>query len=274
MVGVNGVQPGGGMPVYQRNRATVATVLSGSRVVVVMNTKHVKTAEHMVNTMWEVYQAGLVAETTFRIDEGIIREAMPELSRLRQAEFDEGRSFVLGVGSIICDEELALAQELAFDMLVGPTNMQSGGKTPREILETLKAAQDRGYFLAPAVNSPQGFGDYLNNVIGFLPDMIKIFPAGINTPERLKGWLPPFVRPRFKNIKLMPTEGVDYVTGPKFIEVIQSFGFQAVMGMSAPLKLVEERKAPGDISVIRESLDEFKRQFREKMDGQPFGAIK
>ena len=36
-----------------------------------------------------------------------------------------------------------------------------------------------------------------------------------------------------------------------------------MLGMSAPLQLVDERNAPGDVDVIRESLEIFKTKFEE-----------
>ena len=45
---------------YRKDRAGVDRALRSSGVVVVMTRKHVKTPEHMVTTMWEVYQAGLI----------------------------------------------------------------------------------------------------------------------------------------------------------------------------------------------------------------------
>ena len=55
---------------YEKDRARVDKVVCKSGVVVVMNKKHVKKPEDMITTMWEVYNAGYVAETTFRIDQG------------------------------------------------------------------------------------------------------------------------------------------------------------------------------------------------------------
>ena len=63
---------------YEKDRARVDEVLRKSGIVVVMNKKHVQSPEHLVTTMWEVYKAGFVAETTFRIDKEIIR-TMPRI---------------------------------------------------------------------------------------------------------------------------------------------------------------------------------------------------
>ena len=64
---------------YKKDRSRVDAAMRKSGVVVVMNKNHVKNPEHMVTTMWEVYQAGYVAECTFRIDKGILAEAMQEI---------------------------------------------------------------------------------------------------------------------------------------------------------------------------------------------------
>ncbi len=58
-----------------------------------MNRDHVKKAEDLVTTMWEVYQVGYVAECTFRIDAALIEEAMQELVKRRaQAPADQAPS--------------------------------------------------------------------------------------------------------------------------------------------------------------------------------------
>ena len=64
---------------YKKNRKQVDAALRKSGIVVVMNRDHVKTPEHMVVTMQEVWKAGFVAECTMRIDAGILREGMKEL---------------------------------------------------------------------------------------------------------------------------------------------------------------------------------------------------
>ena len=60
----------------------------------------------------------------------------------------------------------------------------------------------------------------------------------------------------------MPTGGVNYETGPKYQEAILASGFTPVLGMSAPLKLVETEKKPGDARIIRESLSKFRQRFQ------------
>ena len=70
------------MPEYKRDRVRVDKLIRKVGVVIVLNKNHVKTPEHMVTTMWEIYQAGYLAECTFRIDTGIITEAMAELTAI------------------------------------------------------------------------------------------------------------------------------------------------------------------------------------------------
>ena len=69
---------------YQKNRNRVREVLLKSGVIVVLNKKHVQKPEDLITTMWEVYSAGYVAETTFRIDVGILREGMKELRKIQK----------------------------------------------------------------------------------------------------------------------------------------------------------------------------------------------
>lgn len=85
---------------YQRNRKRIDAAIRNSGIVVVMNASHIKTAEHAVTTMQAVYEAGYVAEITFRIDGVLLREAMKELVKLR-SQAPEDKPFVLGVGVLV-----------------------------------------------------------------------------------------------------------------------------------------------------------------------------
>ena len=60
----------------------------------------------------------------------------------------------------------------------------------------------------------------------------------------------------------MPTGGVNYETGPFYQQAIAANGYAPVLGMSAPLKLVEKEKSPGHVEVIRQSLEDFKDKFK------------
>ncbi len=70
---------------HEKERAKVDAALRSSGVVVVMDQGHIRNPQHMVTTMKAVYDAGFVAEVTFRIEEGILREAMQELVVMRDA---------------------------------------------------------------------------------------------------------------------------------------------------------------------------------------------
>ena len=74
--------------------------------------------------------------------------------------------------------------------------------------------------------------------------------------------LAPFARTRHKGKLIMPTGAVDCETGPSYIEAISKNGFFPVLGMSAPLQLVVDRKAPGNLDIIKAALAEYKSKFQ------------
>jgi 2-keto-3-deoxy-6-phosphogluconate aldolase len=244
---------------YRRDRKRVDAALRRSGVVVVMNKSHVETPEHMVTTMRAVYDAGLVAEITFRIDEGILREGIQELVKQR-AESPPDNPFLLGVGSVINPHELEAAIEMGFDMIVAPANVMGGYGEGKEFV---RIARKANCFASPAVFTPTELDYFLERDDGLEPDAIKIFPARALGPEGLSDLLAPFARARHKGKIIMPTGAVDYETGPQYIEVITKRGFTPVLGMSAPLKLVADRKRPGDLDTIVESLETFKTKFQK-----------
>jgi len=243
---------------YRRDRARVDAALRKSGVVVVMNRDHVKTPEDLVTTMWEVYQAGLVAECTFRIDEAIIREAMKELVK-RRAEAPADKPFVLGVGSVINPRELEAAIDMGFDMVVAPANVMGGYG---EGIEAVRMARNANVAIAPAVLSPSELQYFIERSDGLEPDCVKIFPAGVYGPSGVADLLAPYVRDRHKGRIIMPTGGVNNETGPQFQESISKRGYFPVLGMSAPLSLVAKEKKPGDVDTIRKSLAEFRAKFK------------
>lgn len=245
------------MAEYRRDRTRVDAALRKSGVCVVMNKSHVETPEHMVTTMMAVHEAGYVAEVTFRIEEGILREAMQELVKVR-ANASAGRPFVLGVGSVINPAELCAAIEMGFDMVVAPANVMGGCG---EGCEFVRIAHDADVFAAPAVFTPTELGYFIERDDGLEPDAVKIFPARSHGPKGLSDLLAPYVRDRHKGRIVMPTGAVDYETGPQYVEVISKRGFFPVLGMSAPLKLVADEKRPGDAETVGRSLDEFKARF-------------
>jgi 2-keto-3-deoxy-6-phosphogluconate aldolase len=227
-----------------------------SGVVVVMNKKHVKNPQHMVTTMVEVAQAGYVAECTFRIDTGIIREGMKELVKLRKAA-PADKPFVLGVGSVINPAELEDAICMGFDMIVAPGNVMGGYGEGKEFIRVCRSAD---VFAAPAVFTPTELQYFIERPDGLEPDGIKVFPADSHGPSGVKGLLAPFVRERHNGRIIMPTGGVNFETGPKYREAISANGFTPILGMSAPLELVEKENKPGDVETIRRSLAEFARK--------------
>jgi len=243
---------------YKRDRSRVDKVLRAAGVVVVMNRDHIKKPEDMVVTVQEVYSVGLVAEVTFRIDEAILREGMRELTRLRASAPPE-RPLVLGVGSVINPAELQSAIEMGFDMVVAPANVMGGYG---EGSEFIKICHKYDVFAAPAAFTPTELQYFIERDDGLEPDAVKIFPARSHGPKGMSDLLAPFVRDRHRGRIIMPTGAVDYETGPQYREAISKRGFFPVLGMSAPLSLVDKEKKPGDVDSIRRSLTEFFEKFQ------------
>lgn len=246
---------------YKRNRSRVDKVLRAAGVVVVMNRDHIKKPEDMVVTVREIYGAGLVAEVTFRIDEAILREGMKELTQLR-ASAPSDRPLVLGVGSVINPAELQSAIEMGFDMVVAPADVMGGYG---EGSEFVRLCHQQDVFAAPAAFTPTELQYFIERNDGLEPDAIKIFPARSHGPKGMSDLLAPFVRDRHKGRIIMPTGAVDYETGPQYREAISKRGFFPVLGMSAPLSLVDKEKKPGDADCIRRSLAEFFEKFKTSL---------
>lgn len=226
-------------------------------VVVVINKKHVKKPEDLVSTMLEVYKAGYVAETTFRIDPSILKEGMAELVKLRE-ESPADNPFVLGCGSIINPSELEQAIDMGFEMIVAPGNVMGGHAEGKEFL---RITREREIFSAPAIMTPTEFNYFMERPDGLEPDAIKIFPAGVLGSSGIGGVLAPFVRDRHNGKIIMPTGGVNFETAPGYRKAISSAGYTPVMGMSSPLSLVEKEEKPGDVDVIRKSLKLFAEKY-------------
>ncbi len=246
------------MSEYVRDRKKMDAALRQCGVVVVMNKKHIQKPEDMVVTMKAVHDAGLIAEVTFRIDESILREAMTELVKIR-AEQPADKPFLLGVGSVINPAELDAAIDMGFDMIVAPANVMGGHGEGAEFIRRCRAVN---VFAAPAVFTPTEFNYFLERNDGLEPDAFKIFPARSHGPKGVADLLAPFARERHKGKLVMPTGAVDYETGPQYHNVISGAGFSPVLGMSAPLQLVADRKKPGDLDTIVEALNDFKGKFR------------
>lgn len=244
---------------YQYDIKRVDAALRKSGVVVVMNKSHIQTPQHFVDTMVAVSEAGFVSECTFRIDPSLLKEGMQELVNIRD-NAPADKPFILGVGSIINPKELEMAIEMGFDMIVAPANVMGGYGEGAEFVKISHAANR---FCAPAVFSPTELNYFIERDDGLIPDAIKVFPARTHGPKGISDLLAPYVRDRHKNRIVMPTGAVDYVTGPEHIKAISSRGYTPVLGMSAPLKIVVDKKAPGDKAVIKEALDTFRVKFDE-----------
>ncbi len=251
------------MPAYKRDRKRVDAAMRRSGVVVVMNKDHIKKPGDMVVTMQEVYKAGLVAECTFRIEEGILREGMQELVKLR-TESPADDPFVLGVGSVINPKELEAAIGMGFDMVVAPANVMGGYGEGKDFI---RICHDADIFASPAVFTPTEFQYFIERDDGLEPDAVKIFPARVIGPKGLSDLLAPYVRDRHAGRIIMPTGAVDFESGPQYQEAITKRGYFPVLGMSAPLALVRDRKKPGDVDTIRESLADFKSKFKPYQTG-------
>jgi 2-keto-3-deoxy-6-phosphogluconate aldolase len=243
---------------YQRDRARVREAALKSGVVVVMNRDHVKRPADLAVTMWEVYQAGYIAECTFRIDEAIVREAMQDLTRQR-AEAPADKPFVLGVGSVINPKELEAAIVMGFDMVVAPANVMGGYGEGADFVRTAHEAE---VFAAPAILTPNELQYFIERDDDLEPDCIKVFPAGVHGPSGISALLAPYVRDRHRGRIMMPTGGVNQETGPQYQEHISKRGYTPLLGMSSPLALVGKRKKPGDVDTIRESLADFRASFK------------
>ncbi|MCK4298696.1 MAG: bifunctional 4-hydroxy-2-oxoglutarate aldolase/2-dehydro-3-deoxy-phosphogluconate aldolase [Planctomycetes bacterium] len=243
---------------YQRDRTKTDAALRTSGIVVVMNKSHITKPEHMVMTMKAVYEAGYVAEVTFRIEEALLREAMVELVKLR-ADSPADNPFILGVGSVINPRELDSAIEMGFDMIVAPANVMGGYGEGKDFI---RICHDADIFASPAVFTPTEFQYFIERDDGLEPDAIKVFPARVVGPKGLSDLLAPYVRDRHAGRIIMPTGAVNFESGPQYQEAITKRGYFPVLGMSAPLALVRDRKKPGDVDTIRESLADFKSKFK------------
>jgi 2-keto-3-deoxy-6-phosphogluconate aldolase len=244
---------------YVRDPKRVDRMLREGGVVVVMGRDHAKKPEDVVNTMQAIYDAGLIAEVTFRIPEGILKEAMAEMRRRRDEKASTGRPMVLGVGSVINPRELEAAIDMGFDMIVAPDSGMGGCREKIDFVRLVRAASCFGL---PAAFSPSEFSYFLEREDGLEPDGIKVFNASVYGPSGVGALLAPYQRERHNGKMVMPTGGVNVKTGAGFQEQISKRGFAPVLGMSAPLELVSERKKPGDPDTIRESLAKFKAEFK------------
>ena len=247
--------------VYTKDPKQVDRALREKGIVVVMGRDHARNPQDVINTVQAIYEAGYMAEVTFRIPEAILKEAMAEL-RIRRAQSAKARPsdpMLLGVGSVINPRELESAIEMGFDMIVGPDSGMGGCREPIEFVRIVRGAKAFG---VPGSFSPSEFAFFLEREDGLEPDGIKVFNASIYGPSGVGALLAPYQRERHNGKMVMPTGGVNLKTGAGFQEQISKRGFFPVLGMSAPLELVTERKKVGDPDTLKESLQKFKAEFK------------
>lgn len=246
---------------YTRDPSRVDKALRQKGIVVVMARDYARNPQDVINTIQAIYEAGYIAEVTFRIPEGIVKEAMSEVRKRREETFrtNPGDPMLVGVGSVINPRELEAAIEMGFDMVVGPDTCMGGCREPIQFVKVVRAAK---VFGCPGSFSPSEFSYYLEREDGLEPDAIKVFNASIYGPSGIGALLAPYQRERHKGKMVMPTGGVNLKTGAGFQEQIGKRGFFPVLGMSAPLELVLERKKPGDMDTLGESLKKFKEEFK------------
>lgn len=245
---------------YTRDPSRVDKALRHKGIVVVMAREYARNPQDVIHTIQAISEAGYLAEVTFRIPEGIVKEAMGELRKRREETFRTSPNdpMVIGVGSVINPRELEAAIEMGFDMVVGPDTCMGGCREPIEFVRICRAAR---VFGLPGSFSPGEFAYYLEREDGLEPDGIKIFNSSIYGPSGVGALLAPYQRDRHNGKMVMPTGGVNVKTGAGFQEQIAKRGFFPVLGMSAPLELATERKKPGDMDTLRESLQKFKDEF-------------
>ena len=247
------------MAEWNYDRKRVDTVIRKSGVVVAITKKHILKPQHLVDTMVEIYNAGYVCECTFQIDPGILKEGMDELVK-RRSESPSDKPFILGVGSILNPGELNMGIEMGFDMIVSPTNF-IGGYAPS--IEAVKIIHAENRFCIPAIFTPTELSYYIERDDGNEPDAVKLFPSRSHGPKGVGDLLAPFVRERHKGRIINTSGAVNFQNGPEFIKAVSSRGYFPVLSMTAPLQLVVEKNAPGNVDVICESLDFFKKNFEE-----------
>jgi len=127
----------------------------------------------------------------------------------------------------------------------------------------VRIAREADVFCAPAGFSPSELSYWIEREDGLEPDAVKVFNSSVYGPKNLGGLLAPYQRNRHTGRIIMPTGGVNRTTGLEFRANISKRGFFPVLGMSDPLKLVLDKKMPGDPDVLRESLKNFQEEFVE-----------
>jgi hypothetical protein len=148
-------------------------------------------------------------------------------------------------------------------MAVSPDSGMGGF---REKIDFVRISRKAGVFGAPAGFTPSELSYWIERDDGLEPDAVKVFNSSVYGPKNLGGLLAPYQRERHAGRIIMPTGGVNRETGPGFQANISKRDFFPVLGMSDPLKLVLDRKMPGDPDVLQESLSKFKEEFVSMLD--------
>jgi hypothetical protein len=69
---------------HQRDARVVEKTLRAKIVVAIMIKAHARGPEDVINTIKITHEAGYFPEVTYRIDQGIIREAMIDINAMRE----------------------------------------------------------------------------------------------------------------------------------------------------------------------------------------------
>ena len=241
---------------HEKKSTTVEKALRKKGVIAIMIKAHARRPEDIVATVTAIHEAGYFPEVTYRIDQGIIREAMSVLNEMRNDFSDD--PLLLGIGSITTPDEMEQAIDMGFDMVVSPDNAFEGfGKK----IDFARLARDADVFSAPGAFTPAEFRYFLVGEDGITPDAIKVFPASVYGPEGLGGMLDPYQRSEHEGKIVIPTGGTNAKNGPVYQEHVGRRGFTPVLAMSDPLSLVLQEGKPGDPETIKRSLDQFKQRF-------------
>ena len=276
---------------YVLDRARTGELLKKAGKVVVIGKPQVRnkadgsqvTTDYVVAAVQGIWQAGLPAELTFRISEGILKEAMQALVPERARLYAEGKQVLLGTGSICALSELESALNMGFDFVVSPadgiggTHLSMGGSY-EDPIRFVQLSRQANVYAAPAAFSPREVGFYLFRDDGLRPDALKIFNSEVLAADNAKalgGLLAPFARDdgRYANkgYIIMPTGAVNRKTGPTFEDVIRANGFFPVLGMSDPIEAMKD-KASRDPAAYATAIQQFILDYSANL--QAFAAAK
>ena len=114
---------------YEKSIEQTEKALRKKGVVAIMLKAHANSPEDIVTTVTTIHQMGYFPEITYRIDEGMVAEAMSEISKVRDDFGDD--PLRVGIGSITEPRELEKSIELGFDMVVSPDNAFEGAMDVR-----------------------------------------------------------------------------------------------------------------------------------------------